>query len=137
MGASARKNTEVTAPTPRMLDTEQLVFSIDFDLAVDNPPKYRWPVTEGGNGFEVYVSYSRPSPVAQRINVYKYNPSQPLTEILVTTFDIPAGAWTWTHPLDHDFDRGQQASVGQANLGSVGPDDDPAEGLLIIVRIAA
>ena len=128
-----RASTNLVAAQPELDHTELVIFSGDGELREDKPPMFRWPVLSGGNGFEVVTSFSRPSPVNIRVSVYRYYPNG--SGAVVEVFDIPYNSWTWYHPIDVDFARRQQVSVGFELLGDVGG-YDPAMGILVLVRIA-
>ena len=127
-----RKVTNDVAETPELDHDDLAIFSGDGELRVNQPAKHRWPVLNGGNAFEIVTSLAVTSPVTLRIKLYRYDPMSS-SGTLVSTHDIPAGTYTHYHPINIEFRRGQQVSVGVEVIGDVGG-STPAEGLLVIIR---
>lgn len=130
------KSTDIVAGAPRQTHSDLAVFSGGPELFEDQDPVFRWPIIMGGNAFEVITSLSKPSPVAFQVTLHRYTPSNPTAGQSVHTYTVAAGAWVDYETINVDFERGQQISPSVHLLDDLG-DDEPGEGLLIVVRVAA
>jgi hypothetical protein len=130
-----RKTTNTVAEPPELDHSELVIFSGDGVLLENQPAKYRFPIINGGHGFEIITSFSTPSPVPVRVNLWRYSPSSPSGE-LVSQHDTAAGTITHYHPTQLEFERLQQVGFGLDLLDAIAEEDEPAEGIIIILRIA-